>query len=103
MYTYVYISNVSVGYECNLITVCPIKGQVRSECASHPSCHQTCTSTGPTPCPAICIVNGCECPNGTVIDEAKKECVPRRECEGKLETEITKTCILYIMSVLTTA
>ena len=55
----------------NLITACLIKGQVRRECASHPGCHQTCNSTGPVACPAICIVNGCECPNGTVIDEDK--------------------------------
>ena len=65
-----------------LIIVCPIKGQVRRECASHPSCHQTCNSTGSTICPAICIINGCECPEGTVIDEDKWECVPRSECEG---------------------
>ena len=63
-------------------TACPIKGQIRSECASHPSCHQACNSTGPTVCPAICVVNGCECPAGTVIDWDKNECVRPRECEG---------------------
>ena len=64
------------------IIVCPIKGQIRKECASHPSCHQTCNSTGSISCPAVCIVNGCECPPGTVIDEDKRKCVPQSECEG---------------------
>ena len=34
------------------------------------------------PCPAVCIINGCECPAGTVIDEDKGECVAPSECEG---------------------
>ena len=29
-----------------------------------------------------CIINGCECPAGTVIDEDKGECVAPSECEG---------------------
>ena len=65
-----------------LITACPINGQVRRQCASHPSCHQTCDGDAPLACPLICIVNGCECPTGTVIDEAKNECVAPSECEG---------------------
>ena len=64
------------------ITACPIKGQVRKECASHPDCHQTCNTTGSVVCPRVCIVNGCECPDGTVIDEDKNECVPPSNCEG---------------------
>ena len=66
-----------------LITACPIEGQVRRKCASHPSCHQTCSGDGPNICPLICIINGCECPNGTIIDEAINECVAPSECEGK--------------------
>ena len=65
-----------------LITACPIKGQIRRECASHPSCHRACNSTGPLACPAICIVNGCECPAGTVIDWIRNECVTPRQCLG---------------------
>ena len=63
-------------------TACPIKGQIRKGCASHPSCHQACNSTGPTLCPQICIVNGCECPDGQVIDWDTNECVTPNECEG---------------------
>ena len=66
----------------NLIAVCPIKGQIKKECASHPSCHQTCNSTGLSVCPAVCIINGCECPDGQVIDEVKCQCVTPQECEG---------------------
>lgn len=64
------------------IIACPIKGQIRKECAAHPSCHQTCNTTGLVVCPAICIPNGCQCPNGTVIDETKNECIAPSECEG---------------------
>ena len=63
-----------------LITACPIKGQIRKECASHPSCHRTCNSTDPIPCPRICVFYGCECPSGTVIDEENKQCVLPRQC-----------------------
>ena len=61
---------------------CPVEGQVRKECASHPNCALTCNTTGPVVCPLVCIVDGCECPNGTVIDEAKNECVAPSECPG---------------------
>ena len=63
---------------------CPIEGQIRKECASHPLCHLTCDDDGSRPCPAICIGNGCECPDGTVIDVIKRECVAPSECEGML-------------------
>ena len=66
-----------------LITACPIKGQIRKECASHPNCHGTCNTTEPLPCPFVCVVNGCECPEGTIIDEDKNECVTPNECEGR--------------------
>ena len=65
------------------LTECPIKGQVRYECASHPRCHRTCNDRpDPTICPLSCIINGCECPRGTVVDFSKLECVPENECEG---------------------
>ena len=69
-------------YELTLIAACLVKGQIRKECASHPDCHQTCDSDGPLACPRVCIPNGCECPAGTVIDEAINECVTPSECEG---------------------
>ena len=70
-------------YRCMiLIAACPIEGQIRKECASPPSCHQTCNSTGSIACPSICIVDGCECPDGQVINENETECVTPNECEG---------------------
>ena len=71
-------------YCVTLIAACPVKGQVRKECAAHPDCHRTCNNThDPTiVCPLVCIVNGCECPEGTVIDEARNECVTPKECKG---------------------
>ena len=74
-------SNIMCKY-MTLITVCPIKGQIRKKCALHPSCHQTCHNTSSTVCPAICIPNGCECPDGTAVDVVRRECVPQSECEG---------------------
>ena len=65
-----------------LITVCPIRGQIRKECASHPSCHRACNSTESTSCLAVCVINGCECPAGTVIDWRINECVMPRQCLG---------------------
>ena len=69
-------------HEVTLIAVCPVRGQIRRECASHPNCHPTCNNTRPLACPRICIPNGCECPSGTVIDETSNECVAPNECEG---------------------
>ena len=59
-------------------------GQERKECASHPSCHRTCDNLVGGLCPLICIINGCECPAGTVIDENVNECVAPSECEQGL-------------------
>ena len=62
---------------------CPILGQIRSECASLSSCHLTCDNRNTTQiCPLVCVINGCECPAGTVIDEDKNECVDPTECPG---------------------
>jgi len=60
---------------------CPIKGQIRKDCASHITCHHTCNNLDENrPCLAVCIINGCECPDGTVIDVDKGECVAPNEC-----------------------
>lgn len=69
-------------YETTFIVACPIRGQIRVECAPHPSCHLKCNNTGSGPCPYVCIVNGCVCPRGTVIDEDRNACVPPRLCKG---------------------
>ena len=62
---------------------CPVSGQIRKECASLPICHSTCENhETPRPCPLVCAVNGCECPTGTVIDEAQNSCVDPNTCPG---------------------
>ena len=53
------------------------------DCARHPSCHKTCSNINEfrfVVCPQNCIPNGCECPNGTVVDKEKNECVDISEC-----------------------
>ena len=75
--------NMNIDFLGLLIAACPIKGQVRKECASDPRCHQRCDPIpGPPICPLICIGNGCECPAGTIIDAAINECVAPNECTG---------------------
>ena len=31
-------------------------------------------------CPAVCVVNGCQCPSGMVIDEQNNTCVAPAAC-----------------------
>ena len=59
-----------------------MEGQIRRQCALHPDCHPTCNASEPQVCPLVCIPNGCECPPGTVIDEAANECVCPDSCSG---------------------
>ena len=69
--------------DVSFCTACPIDGQIRKECASHPLCHRVCNDDSSRPCPLVCVVNGCECPTGTVIDIDKNKCVTPSECSGK--------------------
>ena len=74
---------ILVIHECTvLIAACPIEGQIKKECASLPSCHLTCENPEPGPCPLICVNNGCECPEGTVINQNRTKCIPPSECQG---------------------
>ena len=70
---------------------CPVQGQVRKDCAADPRCATTCsnrTSSRP-PCPRICVVNGCECPTGTIIDEDANKCITPSECpEGMISIQV---------------
>ena len=77
--------------------MCPIKGQIRKECAAHPNCVKTCNNTGELlVCQEECIINGCECPDGTVIDMDKNECVELGECPGMCVSYIISYCsVLY--------
>ena len=61
--------------------MCPIKGQVRKECASYPNCTVTCSnSDSPPVCAEVCVPYGCECPTGKVVNEDINECVTSSEC-----------------------
>ena len=79
---------------------CPIQGQVRSRCASDPSCHTTCENRfTPRPCPTICVIGGCECPRGTVINEDSNMCVPPDECPtGMINAQLHM--YMQVMSLL---
>ncbi|XP_065887926.1 matrilin-2-like isoform X3 [Dysidea avara] len=64
---------------------CPVKGQVRMECAPPANCAKTCDNYDLIQaCPPECGNFDCMCPNGTVIDEDKNECVEQSECPDRL-------------------
>ena len=65
------------------IATCPVKGQVRKNCTADPSCATTCANRFFFRiCPLVCALNGsgCECPEGTIIDEDRNECVTADKC-----------------------
>ena len=58
---------------------CSVGGQIRVGCAS--PCNITCANVDTVMiCPTVCVINGCQCPRGTVIDEQSNNCVPRSDC-----------------------
>ena len=60
---------------------CPVKGQVRVDCAT--TCVVTCANMNSLSfCPEICQLNGCECPQGTVINEKINTCVRPADCNS---------------------
>ena len=67
---------------------CPIVGQTRKLCATSENCTRTCQNLKGTLeyCNGNCTRFGCECPNGTVVNDITKECVNPKYCplnEGK--------------------
>lgn len=52
----------------------------RKECAS--PCPRTCANmnAGPIKCPRICIINGCDCNPGYVLDHIKGKCILPTKC-----------------------
>ena len=62
---------------------CSVGGQIVKECALHSDCAKTCSNSGELlACTEACVTDGCECPDGTVIDEDRNECVQLGECPG---------------------
>ena len=57
---------------------CPVSGQVFSTCSS--SCTATCAEPTPVCSPSLLCIARCECPPGTVLNEAAKACVPKEQC-----------------------
>ena len=58
---------------------CPVGGQIRVECGS--PCNTTCANMNMLlACTAVCVVNGCQCPHGMVIDEQSNTCVSPTVC-----------------------
>ena len=82
---------------CIFVTACPIKGQIRIECAPLTICAATCSNNGvPRPCPRVCDDYGCVCPNGTVLDEDNNECIDASECPGTYMKATFYICIKFV-------
>ena len=61
-----------------IVARCVIDGQECVEtCVT--ACPPTCENPEPKSCTAECIV-GCQCPNGTVLDEENNKCVMKKDC-----------------------
>ena len=78
-------------------TACLVTGQVHLECAS--ICNITCANMNtPQICPLVCVINGCQCPAGTVINEETNSCVAPSDCPatGKVFAIILRTCYYVV-------
>lgn len=68
-----------------LYTDCPITGQIRKSVGPDPSCWANCNpSDDDDICLELGVVNGCVCPDGTLINRDTNECVTPDECPGML-------------------
>ena len=59
-----------------IVPECSIEGQVYTTCGT--ACPPTC-KYDPSGCIQQCFV-GCQCPHGTVLDEANNRCVKKEYC-----------------------
>ena len=81
-----------------LLTGCPVSGQTRTECASPSACQSSCANSNTIIiCITVCVVNGCECPNGTFINDETNSCVHpvgcAKLCECTKEVDIGLACL----------
>lgn len=67
-----------------MVIDCPITGQERKMCASE--CNRTCNNYFlPIGCSTVCVDNGCQCPEMSVINEETNSCVTIEDCpKGKV-------------------
>ena len=78
---------------------CPVSGQTRSECASPSACHSSCANANTVIiCLTVCVVNGCECPSGTFLNDDTSACVHPVGCSKLCES--TKLAITIYHSTL---
>ena len=66
---------------------CPIEGQLYNECGS--ACPPICGKPPPPFCTLQCV-QGCQCPNGTLLDEAQNKCVTPDQCSNDSKTIYTQ-------------
>ncbi|XP_065893168.1 SCO-spondin-like [Dysidea avara] len=60
------------------IPSCSVEGQVYMSCGT--DCVPTCANPNPTNCTSSCV-QGCHCPDGSVLDETSNKCVTVDQCE----------------------
>ena len=91
MYSY----NVLIHTNCNvIITECTVEGQNKVDCAIDERCAYTCDNRNNSiHCPFRCVVRGCQCPEGTVINELINKCVELSMCPS---SRFISICTWYI-------
>lgn len=83
------------------ITDCPVSGQIRKPCALAESCTRTCKNIHKTiSCHRICKPYGCQCPNGTVLNNDTKQCVKPDECPTTVTDDDKGKIFDYNVSVV---
>ena len=76
---YICITSTELVY--NLIIECTITGQVKMDCALDERCANTCDNRNNSiQCPFPCVVRGCQCPEGKIVDKLTNECVEPAKC-----------------------
>ena len=58
-------------------STCDIEGQKFTSCGT--ACPPTCSNPDPRICTLQCVI-GCQCPQGTVLDEEQNKCVTKDQC-----------------------
>jgi len=93
-----YICITSTELVCNLIIECTIKGQVKMDCALDERCANTCDNRNNSiQCPFPCVVRGCQCPEGKIVDELTNECVEPAKCLPSMFSMIYLICMYTVV------
>ena len=76
-------------------STCDIEGQKFTSCGT--ACPPTCSNPDPRICTLQCVI-GCQCPQGTVLDEEQNKCVAKDLCR-KTNNVCMCYCVIICISI----